>query len=96
MNNSQQLQDPTTQKFYEALTLALFLGMVIWLAWMCFYFQVPFVESIKMLIENKNLLIRPFFMMCHICGGLISACYFVYVVDTSGKEKHYRGARRED
>lgn len=95
--NNHQSQDPTTTLFYEWLTATFFLGFVFWTMWMYFYFQIGFIKSITLLFDNKLDLIRPFFMMCLFSGGLISAWYFKYIVnDSSKKDKHHRGARRED
>lgn len=95
--NNHQSQDPTTTAFYEFLLTTLFIGLVIWTAWMLCYFHIGFIKSIALLVDNKSDLIRPFFMMCLFAGGLISAWYFTYIVnDSSKKDKHHRGARRED
>ena len=96
MNNNQQLQDPTTKKVYEFLTLGSFLGIVIWAIWIYFYLNIPFIQCVTLLLDGKKEFSEPFFMMCLITGGLLSAYWFKHLVNDTSKEKHQRGARFEE
>ena len=96
MSNSQQLQDPTSHKFYEFLTLGLFLGILIWEIWTYFYFKITFIQSITLLFESKVRLSVPLFIMSLITGCLLSAYYFKHLVSNTSKNQHHRGSKFED
>lgn len=99
MNNSNnfQQQDSSTRLFNEFILATIFIGFVIWALWMFFYFHVGIGQSIILVINNKNPLLIPFFMMCFVSSFFINSFLFTYfAIDTSKKDKHYRGAKRED
>lgn len=96
INNSQQ-QDSSTRIFNEFVLATIFVGFVIWTMWMFFYFHLAIGRSIILLINGESALIKPFFLMCFISSFFINAFLFTYFAnDTSKKDKHHRGAKRED
>lgn len=95
--NNHQPQDPATRIFNEFLLATVFIGFVIWAIWMHFYFHIGIGQSIIAVINPKSPLTRPFFIMCFASSFFINAFLFAYfAIDTSKKDKHHRGAKRED
>lgn len=99
MNNSNNFkqQDSSTRIFNEFILSTIFIGFVIWAIWMHFYFHIGIGQSIIAVINPKSSLTRPFFIMCFASSFFINAFLFTYFAsDTLKKDKHHRGAKRED
>lgn len=96
INNYQQ-KDSLLRLINDFILATVFIGLLIWTAWMIFYFHIGIGQSIGLVINNKVSLIRPFFMMCFASSFFLNAFLFNYFSkDTSKKDKHHRGASLED
>lgn len=96
VNNNQPL-DPEARMISDFLLCTIFFGFVFWSIWMIFYFEIGIGESLRLLLEGKNPLLLPFFLMCFATSLFLSAFVFTYFLSKSkNKDKHLRGSKRVD
>ena len=93
-NYENNYEDLFLKKFNEILLSTAFLGSLIWVCWMHFYFKISIFQSIMLLISGSNVVIKPFFLMCissafFACVFLIDFCYR----NSSRKDEHHRGSK---
>ncbi|MDI1363143.1 hypothetical protein [Methylotenera sp.] len=96
-NQNNQYQDKFSRLLNDYILASMFLTTLTWATWMLFYFKIGIGQSLNLLINDKSLIIKPFFLMCMISSFSTNAFLFTYFTKCpKTQDRHHRGASLED
>lgn len=87
-----------TTRLIQFLGLVLVLGLLIWWAWLHFYFDVDVLATTKATFSRKGGLLLALLSMCFVTSALIVGWLFSWLIRKikPKNENHYRGSRLQN